>query len=101
MTNEQALEKLKKLYINAAAAMLKADVFGDDESAATMTDYADTLDTAIKAIKAVDTLADTLTGTEYDIPCDDAPDADWCEHNCKWSDPSKECWIRWAMDNDD
>ena len=55
MTKEQTIEKLKALYTNAVAAMLKADACGDDESSKVMTEYAETLDSAITALTALQT----------------------------------------------
>lgn len=51
MTKEQTIEKLKKLYINAAGAMLRANACGDDESSKVITEYADTLNAAIDALE--------------------------------------------------
>lgn len=51
MTREQTIEKLKALYTNAVAAMLRADACDDDESAKVMTEYAETLDSAITALQ--------------------------------------------------
>ena len=51
MAREQTIVKLKALYTNAVAAMLRADACGDDESSKVMTEYAETLDSAIKALE--------------------------------------------------
>lgn len=51
MTREQTIEKLKALYTNAVAAMLRADACDDDESSKVMTEYAETLNAAINALE--------------------------------------------------
>ena len=79
MTKEQTIEKLKTLYTNAVAAMLRADACDDDESAKVMTEYAETLDSAIKALE-------TALQTDGDcISRQAAIDATW--ENPSYTDP--------------
>ena len=45
----------------------------------------------------VDTLADCLDGCPLNTLYDDMWSLEgWCAENCKWKEPSKECWIKWA-----
>ena len=79
MTREQTIEKLKALYTNAVAAMLRTDACDDDESAKVMTEYAETLDSAIKALE-------TALQTDGDcISRQAAIDATW--ENPSYTDP--------------
>jgi len=80
MTREQTIEKLKTLYTNAVAAMLRADACDDDESAKVMTEYAETLDSAINALE---------TALQTDGDCDD------CKHGYFGDEKCDNCCVRY------
>lgn len=55
MTNEKAVEILKRLFVSAVAQMLKADVLDDVDAGAAAKECADALDAGIKALEAQST----------------------------------------------
>ena len=30
------------------------------------------------------------------VPCTELCDTEWCEKNCRWFEPQRECWLKFA-----
>jgi len=47
----------------------------------------------------IDKLAEALVSLESDKVCEEMTENnDYCEQNCNYSYPQKECWIQWAKE---
>lgn len=47
--------------------------------------------------KVVEKLIDILVELELNIPCDAMAGDEYCEKNCKYDTPQRECWVRHFM----